>query len=330
MRDTPTRAAPRPATRGPRGCAAASWNEAWRVAAPSGRARRPWCYSGARRGHAAGRGDRRRAVARGRLRPMPSHSQPGDYTTKPIGFLLARRAGASEESRVELETALDADRLTRLVIGPLDIRSLDRLLGAQLGRPRLRPALVELRRRYREAIRCSLSSFSGRCSRAMCTRPGKPLHARDAQRARSRAARRTPGRTRQAALVLLALSRPTVALVAAAAGDGGGAAALDKAAAAGVLEVADGRVRFSHPLLASVVYGQTRRRGERELHARFLAEIVNKIRTSRRSTSPSRRAVPMPRWPRPSSKPRPTGESTWHSAGRSGALAPGANAHAAR
>jgi predicted ATPase len=53
---------------------------------------------------------------------------------EPIGFLLARRAGASEESRVELETALDSDRLTRLVIGPLDIRSLDRLLRAQLGR----------------------------------------------------------------------------------------------------------------------------------------------------------------------------------------------------
>ena len=62
---------------------------------------------------------------------------------EPVGFLLARRAEASEESRVELETALDSDRVTRLVIGPLDIRSLDRLLRAQLDRQFLRPALVE-------------------------------------------------------------------------------------------------------------------------------------------------------------------------------------------
>src|SRR5215471_14092145 len=65
---------------------------------------------------------------------------------QPIGFLLARRADASEKSRVELETALDSDSLTRLLIGPLDIRSLNRLLRAQLGRQFLRPTLVELQR----------------------------------------------------------------------------------------------------------------------------------------------------------------------------------------
>ena len=83
-----------------------------------------------------------------------------------------------------------------------------------------------------------------------------------------------PTAAREAALVVSALSRPTVELVAAAAGGGGGAAALEKAAAAGVLEVADGRVRFSHPLLASVVYAQTPPARRRELHAR-LAEIVD-------------------------------------------------------
>src|SRR5262249_60473955 len=66
-----------------------------------------------------------------------------------------------------------------------------------------------------------------------------------------------PTAAREAALAVSALSRPTVELVAAAAGGGDGAAALEKAAAAGVLEVTDGRVRFSHPLLASVVYAQT-------------------------------------------------------------------------
>jgi AAA ATPase domain len=192
-----------------------------------------------------------------------------------IGFLLARRAEASEESRVELETALDPDRLTRLVIGPLDIRSLDRLLRAQLGRQFLRPTLVELQR-----VSGGNPFFALELGRALLTRdvspaPGEPLPvpATLNELVRERLAG-IPTAAREAALVVSALSRPTFELVVAAAGGGGGAAALEKAAAAGVLEVADGRVRFSHPLLASVVYAQTPPARRRGLHAR-LAEIVD-------------------------------------------------------
>ncbi|HMN99253.1 MAG TPA: AAA family ATPase [Miltoncostaeaceae bacterium] len=193
---------------------------------------------------------------------------------EPVGFLLARRAEVSGGSRVDLETALDADRLTRLVIGPLDIRSLDRLLRAQLGRQFLRPALVELQR-----VSGGNPFFALELGRALLTRdvspaPGEPLPvpATLNELVRERLAG-VPTPAREAALVVSALSRPTVELVAAATGGGDGVAALETAAAAGVLEVADGRVRFSHPLLASVVYGQTPPARRRELHAR-LAEIV--------------------------------------------------------
>ena len=193
---------------------------------------------------------------------------------EPIGFLLARRAGVSEESRVELETALD-DRLTRLVVGPLDLRSLDRLLRAQLGRQFLRPALVELRQ-----VSGGNPFFALELGRALLTRdvspaPGEPLPVPATLNGlvRERLAG-MPSAAREAALVVSALSRPTVELVAAAVGGGDGTAALDKAAAAGVLEVAEDRVRFSHPLLASVVYAQTPPARRRELHAR-LAEMVD-------------------------------------------------------
>jgi len=94
---------------------------------------------------------------------------------EPVGFLLARRAGTGEETRVQLETALDADRLTRLVIGPLDVRSLDRLLRAQLGKQFLRPALVELQR-----VSGGNPFFALELGRALLTRdvspePGEPL-----------------------------------------------------------------------------------------------------------------------------------------------------------
>ena len=194
---------------------------------------------------------------------------------EPIGFLLARRADAREESRVDLEIALDSDRVTRLIVGPLDIRSLDRLLRAQLGGQVSRPALVELQR-----VSGGNPFFALELGRALLTRdvspaPGEalPVPATLNELVRERLAG-MPTAAREAALVVSALSRPTVELVAAAAVGGRGAAALEKAAAAGVLEVDDGRVRFSHPLLASVVYAQTPPARRRELHAR-LAEIVD-------------------------------------------------------
>jgi len=192
---------------------------------------------------------------------------------EPVGLLLARRADSSDESRLELETALDPDRLTRLVIGPLDVRSLDRLLRAQLGRQFLRPALLEL-----ERVSGGNPFFALELGRALLARhvsvaPGEPLPvpATLNELVRDRLAG-IPARAREAALGVSALSRPTVELVAAAAT--GGAAALEQAAAAGVLEVDEGRVRFSHPLLASVVYAQTPPARRRELHAR-LAEVVD-------------------------------------------------------
>lgn len=194
---------------------------------------------------------------------------------EPIGFLLARRGEAIEETRVDLETVLDPDRLTRLVIGPLEIGSLDRLLRAQLGRQFARPTLVELQR-----VSGGNPFYALELGRALLTRdvspaPGEPLPvpATLDELVRERLAG-IPAAASEAALVVSALSRPTVELVAAAARSESGADALEEAAAAGVLEVVDRRVRFSHPLLASVVYAQTPPARRRELHAR-LAEIVD-------------------------------------------------------
>ena len=173
----------------------ASWNEARRVAAPSGRARRPRCYSSARRGHAAGRGDRRHAVARSTFGRCPRIR--GQAIARRANRLPPRatRGRRAKRSQLELETALDADRLTRLVIGPLDIRSLDRLLRAQLGRQFLRPALVELQR-----VSGGNPFFALELGRALLARdvspaPGEPLPVpATSQRARSGAARRNPHR----------------------------------------------------------------------------------------------------------------------------------------
>ena len=125
-----------------------------------------------------------------------------------IGFLLARRAGASEEARVESRPLWTLTASTRLVIGPLDIRSLDRLLRAQLGRQFLRPALVELQRVSGGNPFFALE-LGRRCSRGCLTRAGgAAAGARDSNElVRERLAGIPP--RRGSGVVVSALSRPT-------------------------------------------------------------------------------------------------------------------------
>ena len=73
--------------------------------------------------------------------------------------------------------------------------------------------------------------------------------------------------------------------------EGRGAAGVEQASAAGVVEVADGRIRFSHPLLGSVVYASASPSRRRALHAR-LAEVVDDPDERARGTSRSLPPVP--------------------------------------
>lgn len=80
---------------------------------------------------------------------------------------------------------------------------------------------------------------------------------------------------REVALAAAALSRPTVATVAAAlAPPFDAASGLAEAEEAEVIVSARGRIRFTHPLLASVVYGSVSDERRRRLHSR-LAEVVS-------------------------------------------------------
>ena len=83
------------------------------------------------------------------------------------------------------------------------------------------------------------------------------------------------GAAREAVLVAASLSRPTAdAVVTALPDEPDGGAAVAEAEDAGVLVTEHGRIRFTHPLLASAVYASVSEARRRALHRR-LAEVVS-------------------------------------------------------
>src|SRR5262249_33754705 len=77
----------------------------------------------------------------------------------------------------------------------------------------------------------------------------------------------------EAVLTTAALARPTVALVEASLSSSDAAAALAGAVDAAVLEIEGERLRFTHPLIASVVYADASAAQRRAVHAR-IADVV--------------------------------------------------------
>ena len=84
---------------------------------------------------------------------------------------------------------------------------------------------------------------------------------------------RLPEPTQRALLAASALAQPTRELVTVA---GLGNEALDSAVDANVIEIEGERIRFTHPLLASVIYSQAPAERRREIH-RSLAKVVPEV-----------------------------------------------------
>jgi hypothetical protein len=195
----------------------------------------------------------------------------------PVGVLVAMRSVEPDEDLLEVGTAFGADRLHRLMVGPLDIQALDRLL-----RLRLRAAFSGPTLRRLEQTSAGNPFFALELGRVLldpeaATVVGEPLRAptslADLLSARIAG---LPKAAREALLVASALSRPTVDLVSAASATPVGAAGgLERAAQRNLITLREGAVRFSHPLLASVMYSQASETELRRLHKRLAGVVVN-------------------------------------------------------
>jgi DNA-binding CsgD family transcriptional regulator len=189
-----------------------------------------------------------------------------------VGFMLTRRTN-EDGAILELETALGG-RLERLSPAPLSMGSLNRLLQMHFGRTFSRPLV----RRLRE-VSGGNPYFTLELAQALeqhgATRDSireLPLTATLREVVHDRLAS-LPVAERRLLMGVAALSHPSFALLAAAFGRNLDASALKRSFATRVVELDGERIRFTHPLLRSVVYADATSETRRTVHRR-LAGVV--------------------------------------------------------
>jgi DNA-binding CsgD family transcriptional regulator len=207
----------------------------------------------------------------------------------PVGLLATVRESSDVAVPINFERGFAEGWLQRRSVGPLGVASLYQLLSVQLG---LKPSRPELLRVQEATAGNPLFALElGRELVRLGTRvhPGEPLPVPSSlgQLLGVRLARLSV-ETRQVLLIAALAGRPTVEVVAAAHGHGGRTIeAVDEAVRAGVVRLADGRVRFTHPLFASVLHEQaspSQRRGLHEALAGVVTDVEARARHRARAT----------------------------------------------
>jgi predicted ATPase len=197
-------------------------------------------------------------------------------TGEGIGVLATLRRAPDVAVTFSLQRSFPEERLERVAVGPLSLGALHRLLEVRLGLELTRPELVRVQEATagnpffalelgRELLRTGTRPGAGRALRVPDSLH-ELLGGRLAQ---------LPGETADVLLQIATLARPTVELVAAVHGDRERVLrALEAAHREGVVELDDSRLRFSHPMLASICYEEAPVWKRRAVH-RALATVVS-------------------------------------------------------
>ena len=205
-----------------------------------------------------------------------------------LRLFVTRRSEGAADVPLELDRALPPDAFNRVVLGSLSLASLHHIVRERLGTSPTRPVIA----RIAEASGGN-PFFAIEIARAIGGRaagPGEvdPLPVpQSVQKLAAERVNALSGAAREAVLVAASLSRPTAdAVVTALPDEPDGGTAIAEAEDAGVLVIEHGRIRFTHPLLASAVYASVSEARRRALHRR-LAEVVSDAEERARRLSQS-------------------------------------------
>ncbi len=191
---------------------------------------------------------------------------------EPVLVLATRRLEQRPRAGLEVERMLGDERVRRLRIAPLSLGGVHELLLTRLGFDASRPTLLRV-----YELTAGNPFFALEIGRELAARGIEPVADEPLpvpgtvrQLVQARLERLSPP-ARSALLASAALIRPTLSLLARL--DEHADAALDEAVAAGLIELSGERVRFVHPLLASIHYEQTPLAERRRTHARLSAIV---------------------------------------------------------
>jgi DNA-binding CsgD family transcriptional regulator len=195
-------------------------------------------------------------------------------TVSHVLLLFAERLHDGEK-RLGLEQVLAADSIQRLSVGPLSVGALHRLLRDRLDRPFARQTLLRIHERSG-----GNPFFALELARVAEPHrdPAEPLQVPETLEELLRARiSGLPASTRRALALASALGTTSQSLLERA---GVAADALDPAFVAQVIQREDGSIRFTHPLLASLLYGDL---GEerRSVHERLAGILEDPVLRAR-------------------------------------------------
>jgi DNA-binding CsgD family transcriptional regulator len=189
---------------------------------------------------------------------------------EPVSILLTFRTG--DTVPLGLDRALPPDRLGRVHLGPLSLGAIGAILRARLGAVLPRYALTRL------YDTCRGNPFYAlECARTLLDHPHLSLTREPIPLPRSldglvqhRLRRLTPD-VRQVGRLVAASSDPRERLIRAAFDDEESWAAIDQAIDKGIIERDGDVLRFTHPLLQSVLYAEMPLAERRQVHQRLTA-----------------------------------------------------------
>lgn len=193
---------------------------------------------------------------------------------EPVFILLTLRSGPA--GLLGLDRALPADRLGRVHLGPLTLGAVGEIVRARLGAALPRYALTRL------YDTCGGNPFYAlECGRALLERPYTSLPREPIPLPYSlgslvrRRLGRLPADVRQVGQLVAASADPRERLIRAACDDDESWASIDRAVDEGILERDGDVLRFTHPLLQSVLYSEMSMSERRQAHRRLAAVAVD-------------------------------------------------------
>jgi DNA-binding CsgD family transcriptional regulator len=200
--------------------------------------------------------------------------------TERVRMLTTLRVPSVSDASGPLRKAVGDALLQRLQVRPLPLHVIDDLLLQRLARPLRRPELDHVYAASGGNPFFALEIGRSILEHSTTFKAGEPLPlpASLADAIKGRVATLSPA-TRDVLVAMASLSRPDEALLQAV--DHRAAAALDEAANSQVVERSAGRLRFTHPLLGSVIYSLADPASRRAWHstlAQFVGDPEEKAR----------------------------------------------------